>query len=158
MDNKTRIEKHNRTEQIKNILIFIRNGLAYSFSWLVICVLVVSLLSGNEAITVSFLLKVLVLCLWGVIAFAISFKSRYIQKRGFIFSLTVAYILFIPVEIAMFYFMGIFSSGGSLTAWIIFGGIVVLAYLISVFVDVFVMRKKSEIYTTRIHEYISNKE
>ena len=158
MDNKTRIEKHNRTEQIKNILIFIRNGLAYSFSWLVICVLVVSLLSGNETITVSFLLKVLVLCLWGVIAFAISFKSGYIQKRGFIFSLTVAYILFIPVEIAMFYFMGIFSSGGSLTAWIIFGGIVVLAYLISVFVDVFVMRKKSEIYTTRIHEYISNKE
>lgn len=158
MDNKTRIEKHNRTEQIKNILIFIRNGLAYSFSWLVICVLVVSLLSGNETITVAFLLKVLVLCLWGVIAFAISFKSGYIRKRGFIFSLTVAYILFIPVEIAMFYFMGIFKTGGSLIAWIIFGGIVVLAYLISAFVDVFVMRKKSEIYTTRIHEYISNKE
>ena len=157
MDSKSRIKKQNRIDQIKDIFAFIRNWLAYSFSWLVICVLVVSLISGNETITVAFLLKVFVLCLWGVVSFAISFKNRYIRKKGFIFSLTVSYILFIPIEIAMFYFMGIFSTRGSLTTWIIFGGIVVLAYIVSVMVDALVMKKNAEIYTTRIHEYISNR-
>ena len=85
--------KIKKTEQIKDLLIFMRNGLAFAFSWLVICVIIVSLLAGNEAITVRFLIKLFVLCLWGVIAFAVSFKNRSVQKKGFIFSLTLFYIL-----------------------------------------------------------------
>ena len=53
--------------------------------------------------------------------------------------------------------MGIFSVKGNLISWIIFGGIIVLAYVISVLVDYFVMRKNAEIYTEKINEYVANK-
>lgn len=149
-----RMDKNNK---IKELLAFIRNGLAFSFSWLVICTMIVSLMSGQESVSVEFLLKIFTLCLWGVITFAICFKNRRILKKGFIFSLTLFYILFIPVEIAMFYFMGIFTSKGNLTFWVIFGAIVVMLYVTSVLVDALVMKKNARVYTEKMNEYISRK-
>jgi uncharacterized membrane protein YobD (UPF0266 family) len=61
--------------------------------------------------------------------------------------------MFIPAEIAMFYFMGIFSTAGNLISWLIFAGIVLGAYIVSVLVDVNIMRKKGEIYTERFQDY-----
>ena len=145
---------------------WVYNSLAYKVAAILETVgaLLIALTFGNAATCVFMIVMEIILCICLFIEskkvmdqFAISFKSRFIQKRGFIFSLTVAYILFIPVEILMFYLMGIFSTGGNLISWIIFGGIVVMAYIISVLVDVIVMRKNAEIYTTRMHEYISKK-
>ena len=149
------MEKRN-TERIKELLVFMRNGLAFAFSWLVICVIIVSLLAGNEAITVRFLIKVFVLCLWGVIAFVVSFKNEKVQKKGFMFSLTLFYILFIPVEIAMFYLMGIFVNKGNLGVWLIFGVIVVAAYVISLLIDTIIMKRDAKVYTEKMNEYIRN--
>lgn len=149
------MEKRN-TERIKELLIFMRNGLAFAFSWLVICSIVVSLLSGNESITVAFLIKTFVLCLWGVITFVVCFKNRSVQKKGFIFSLTLFYILFIPVEIAMFYLMGIFTGKGNIYAWLVFGGIVIAAYIISLLIDMIIMKRDAKVYTEKMNEYIRN--
>lgn len=145
--------------RVKENLIFIRNGLAFSFSWLILCVIAVSLIGGNEAVTVKFLIKLFMLCFWGVIAFSISFRSRWCTKKGFVFSLSIFYLLFIPIEILMFYFMGIFDSNGSIRLWIIFGVILALAYSISLLIDILIMKRKSDIYTDKMSKYISqNKE
>ena len=141
--------------RVKEILYGIRDGMAYAFSWLVICTMAISFIGGKEAIPVSFLIKIFVLCLWAVISFMVCFKSTKIQKKGFIFSLTLFYILFIPVEILMFYAMGIFSGTGSAGVWIIFGVIVGLTYLISLLVDHFVMKRDAEVYTRKILDYAS---
>ena len=61
--------------------------------------------------------------------------------------------MFIPAEVAMFYFMGIFKTAGSLGSWLVFGIIVLGAYVISVLVDIFVMRKRADLYTEKFHEY-----
>ncbi len=147
-------DKMDNNIRIKEFLAFFRNGMAFTFSWLVICTMIVSLLSGQESVSVALLLKIFALCLWGVITFAFCFKNRRIQKKGFIFSLTLFYILFIPVEIAMFYFMGIFDSKGNMTFWIIFGGVVAVLYLTSVLIDVLVMKKNGKIYTEKMNEYV----
>ena len=48
--------------RVKEILYGIRDGMAYAFSWLVICTVAISFIGGKEAIPVSFLIKIFVLC------------------------------------------------------------------------------------------------
>lgn len=143
-------------EGLKIFLKGIRDAVAYCFSWLVICVILVSLLAGNDIVTVSFLIKLFMLCLWGAISFTICFRNKTFAKKGFMFSLTIFYILFIPVEILMFYLMGIFQTAGGAGLWIIFAVIVVAMYIISAVIDSIVMKKKSEDYTKKLLEYKNN--
>ena len=143
---------------IKDLLIVLRNGIAFTFSWLILLIVIASLFSGTESISVSTIIKVFALCVWGVFSFIISFKFEKVTKRGFIFSLTLFYILFIPVEVLLFYLLGMFKSSGSLIQWIIFGIIVIAAYLLALLIDIFVFRKKEKLYTEKIREYIEIKD
>jgi len=143
---------------IKDLLIVLRNGIAFTFSWLILLIVIASLFSRTESISVSTIIKVFALCVWGVFSFIISFKFEKVTKRGFIFSLTLFYILFIPVEVLLFYLLGMFKSSGSLIQWSIFGIIVLVAYLAALFIDIFVFRKKEKLYTEKIREYIEIKD
>ncbi|MCR4649218.1 MAG: hypothetical protein K5776_09090 [Lachnospiraceae bacterium] len=141
---------------MKKMLIYMRNGFTFSYSWLVICSIIVSLISGKEFISTAFLLKILALSAWASVSFTVCFLNPKVNKKGFIFSLTLFYILFIPAEIAMFYLMGIFVSGqGSPVFWTIFIAIVVATYVLSLLIDLIIMRKKAGIYTQKLNEYKS---
>ena len=140
---------------MKKMLIFIRNGLAFTYAWLVLCVAIVSLIFKNSSISVLFLLKLLALCAAAVICFTLCFLNPKMQKKGFIFSLTVFFAVFIPLEILMFYVMGIFTGAGSIAMWIIFGVIVVLSYIACLVTDFFLMKKRAGIYTQKLKEYNS---
>lgn len=137
----------------KDYLIYLRNALSFVFSWLVLCSVVLTLALGNNVISIAFLLKLFVLCLWGVLTFGFCFLTKMMQKKGFIFSLTVFYILFIPVEIAMFYFMGMFSTKGNIIVWSIFGAIVVLTYITCLVIEFFILKKRGDDYTKKVLEY-----
>lgn len=134
----------------KKFFVDLRNGLAFGYSWLVICAVIVSLVNGNDAITVDFLLKLLGLCAWGAFSFTACFRCRNMQKKGFIASLTLFFLLFIPIEIGFLYFMGMFQNK---EIWIIFFAIVLAMYLISVLIDVVVMRRKMAVYTEKLEKY-----
>ena len=138
---------------IKDFLIYFRNAMSFVFSWLVICSVILMLLLGSKAISIAFLIKLFVLCLWGVITFGICFLTKKMQKKGFIFSLTIFYVLFIPVEVAMFYFMGMFSTKGNVIVWSIFGAIVVLTYIICLVIEFFVLKKREAVYTEKVLEF-----
>jgi len=142
---------------IKDFLIYLRNALSFAFSWLVLCSVVLILALGGNSISISFILKLLVLCIWGVVTFGLCFLTKKIQKKGFIFSLTLFYILFIPVEIFMFYLMGLFTSKGNAIVWIIFAAIVVLTYLTCLLIEFFVLKKRAAVYTEKILEFNANK-
>ena len=144
--------------RIKDLLILLRDGIALTFTWLMFIVVIASFIRGRESISISFILKVLALCIWGVFSFIVSFKFDKVTKRGFIFSLTVFYALFIPVEVVLFYLIGMFKSSGSILQWISFGAIVIAAYLAALFIDIFVFRKKEKLYTEKIREYIEIKD
>lgn len=139
-------------EDIKRLLVYFRNALAFSFAWLVLCVVLASL-AGDGNITSVFLLKVLALCAWGSLCFVFSFCTKFMKKKGFVFCLTVFFLLFIPVEVLMFYLMGIFVGIGTPALWITLGAIVVASYVSCILIDVIVMRKRAREYTAKLKEY-----
>ncbi len=144
--------------RIKDLLILLRDGIALTFTWLLFIVVIASFILGVDTIAVSYIVKIFALCVWGVFSFIVCFKFEKVTKRGFIFSLTLFYILFIPVEVLLFYLLGMFKSSGSLIQWISFGAIVIAAYLAALFIDIFVFRKKEKLYTEKIREYIEIKD
>ena len=137
----------------KDFLIYFRNAMSFVFAWLVICSVILNIALGSKSISIAFLIKLFVLCLWGVITFGICFLTKKMQKRGFIFSLTLFYVLFIPVEVLMFYFMGMFSTKGNIIVWSIFGAIVVLTYIICLVIEFFVLKKREAVYTEKVLEF-----
>ena len=145
-------------DKIKVFLAGLRDAIAYSFSWLVICVIIASLLSGNDIITIRFLIKLFVLCFWGAVCFTVCFRNQGIQRKGFMFALTLFYVLFIPVEIVMFYVMGIFQKTGNIALWGMFIAIVVVMYIVSAIIDKVIMYRRSEEYTNKLLEYKTSNE
>ena len=139
-------------EDIKRLLVYFRNALAFSFAWLVLCVMLASF-AGDGNISAVFLLKVLALCAWGSLCFVFSFCTKFMKKKGFVFCLTVFFLLFIPVEVLMFYLMGIFVGIGTPALWITLGAIVVASYVSCILIDVIVMRKRAREYTAKLKEY-----
>ncbi len=137
---------------MKKTLKHIRDALAYGFSWLVVCAMAFALLRGADALRISFLLKLLAMCLWGATCFSLCFQNEKMQKKGFQFALTCFYALFIPVEIALFYWMGVFQGKGSSGMWIGFAAIIVLLYLASLLIDGR-MKKKAALYSEKLKEY-----
>ena len=137
---------------MKEFLKNTRDALAYSFSWLVICLMAFLLIRRGDTIRVMSLVRVFALCLWGAVCFALCFKNAKLQKKGFLFSLTCFYVLFIPVEIFLFYRMGIFQQKGSAGVWIAFAVITVLLYLTALLINER-MKKKAAVYSEKLHEY-----
>ena len=139
-------------EDIKKLLVYFRNALAFSFAWLVLCVVVASL-AGDGNITALFLVKLLALCAWGSLCFVFSFCTRFMKKKGFVFCLTIFFLLFIPAEVLMFYLMGIFVGVGTPALWIALGAIIVISYVLCILIDVLVMRRRAREYTAKLKEY-----
>ena len=142
-------------EDFKRLLVLFRNAVAFSFAWLVLCVAFVSLF-GDGNLTAQFLLKVFALCAWGSVSFVFSFFTNFMKKKGFIFCLTVFFLLFVPVEVLMFYFMGIFVGVGTPAMWILLGGLIAVSYIGCILIDTFVMRKRAKEYTAKLMEYKSH--
>ena len=144
-------------EDIRKLLVYFRNALAFSYSWLVLCTVLISLIGGNKELTVIYLLKLLALCAWGSLCFVISFFTRLMKRKGFVFSLTVFFLSFVPAEVLMFYLMGLFEGAGTPVLWITLGIIIAVFYISALLIDVFVMRRRSEEYTKKLMEYNSRK-
>ncbi len=153
-------------EDIKKLFIYFRNALAFSYSWLVLCYALAGFVltciplhySGfYPALGVDTLLQLFLLCAWGSACFVFAFFTKLMRKKGFIFDLTVFFILFIPVEVLMFYWMEIFSGKGLASFWLFFGIIVISCYIAAVLIDVLVMRKRAKTYTEKLIEYNSRK-
>ena len=63
----------------------IRNGISLSFTWLVLCLMIVCLINGVTSLDVSMLFKLFGLCLYAVLCFILFFTDAFIRKKGFIF-------------------------------------------------------------------------
>ncbi len=141
-------------DKVKNVLITIRDMFSFGFTWLIICVLVICLFTGADVIKLSTLWKLMGLCAWGAVCFGVCFKIPFFVRKGFIFSLSVFYVLFVPIEIAMFYFMGLFTQeGGNLSVWIIFFAIISALYVLALAIDAIYLKKKGVEYTEKLKEY-----
>ena len=146
-------------EDFKKLLTYFRNALAFSYSWLVLCSALAAgmLAKENAVISVSFLLKLLLLCAWASFSFVFAFCTKFMKKRGFVFDLTIFFAMFVPVEILMFYWMKIFTGSGFTVFWIAFVAIVVVCYFTALLIDVIIMRRRAGEYTKKLLEYNAKK-
>ena len=144
-------------EDIKKLFAYFRNALAFSYSWLVVCAVLISLAGGGINLNTLLLVKILVLCAWGSACFVFAFFTKLMKKKGFVFDLTVFFLTFIPVEILMFYWMSIFSGAGTMKLWVILGIFVLICYVTCILIDVFVMKKRAKEYTRKLLEYNAKK-
>ncbi len=138
---------------MKQMIINFRNALAFIYAWLVLCTVLTSSVFGVKELSVSFLLKLFALCAVGVFCFVGCFLNPKMQKKGFIFSLTIFFVLIVPIEILMFYLMGIFVGGGSILMWVLFAAAVVISYIASIVIDNLIMKKRGNVYTEKLNEY-----
>ena len=140
-------------ERFKNFLAYIRNGLCFSFTWLLLMLMEGAVFSGIKAIEVGFLFKVFLMCLYGAVCFAVCFTDFLIRTRGFIFRLTILFITFIPVEVFTFYKLNIFAGKGTALEWTIFAVIVISFYITCLVLDRTKFKDKGERYTQLLNEY-----
>ncbi|SCX03523.1 hypothetical protein SAMN02910339_00574 [Lachnospiraceae bacterium YSD2013] len=140
-------------ERFKNFLAYIRNGLCFSFTWLLLMLMEGAVFSGIKAIEVGFLFKVFLMCLYGAVCFAVCFTDFLIRTKGFIFRLTILFITFIPVEVFTFYKLNIFVGKGTALEWTIFAVIVISFYITCLVLDRTKFKDKGERYTQLLNEY-----
>ena len=113
-------------DRFKTFLAYIRNGLCFSFTWLLLMLMEGAVFNGIKAIEVGFLFTVFLMCLYGAVCFAVCFTDFVFRTKGFIFRLTVLFLLFIPAEVFTFYKLNIFVGRGTAKEWAIFAVIVFL--------------------------------
>lgn len=136
-----------------SLLVMFRNGLAFSFAWLVIVILGVALFTGATTVSTAFLGKILVLCIGASILFSLVFSDVVFEKSTFIKRLTAFVVSFIPLEVISFYWMGLFQGAGKLSQWIFFVGIILVFYLVSLVIDVTVFANRGKKYTSQLNKY-----
>ena len=140
-------------DRFKTFLAFVRNGLCFSYTWLLLMLMEGAVFSGIKAIEVGFLFKVFLMCLYGAVCFAVCFTDFVIRTKGFIFRLTVLFVTFIPVEVFTFYKLNLFVGKGTAREWIAFGVIVVSLYVTCLVLDKTKYKDKGEKYTRLLNEY-----
>lgn len=139
--------------RIKNTLVAIRNGLCFSFTWLVLLLMLLTTGSQSESISLSTLYKLLIFCIVVAVLFALLLTDNIIKNKSFMLRLTIFFICFVAAELGLFFSIGFFAGKGSSMQWLIFVGIVVVFYLASLIIDRVIFEKRGVDYTNKLNEY-----
>lgn len=147
-----------KVKRVGDFYKIIRNGLAFSFSWLVLCMMIAGWINDEKSLKLTLLFKLLGLCLYAVLCFTLFFSDAVFKKNGFIFRLSGFFLMFIPVEIIFFYCMNIFENTGKIVQWVIFVGIVLLLYIGCVLLDWIICKRRAVEYTNLLNAYNERRE
>lgn len=140
-------------QQISQFFTWLRNGTCFCFTWFLLLLTLLYLYYGKDAISTLGLLKLLVLSFGGVLLFCLLFTALFIKKWRFVTRLTCFMISITLYECIGFYWLGIFSTKGSLGQWGIFMAIVLCLYFICIAIYHQYSKKKGELYTMALQEY-----
>ena len=131
----------------------IRDYTAYIFSWLTILIIIVALAGGNVNISAAVLTKVLLLSLIAAVSCTVAFTRTVIRKKGFLFRINLFALVFIPAEIAVFYWIGIFRDAGTIYQWLIFFGVILFLYIVSVCIGTIACKKEGRSLNNMLDDY-----
>lgn len=137
----------------KQLAIYLRNCVAFSFSWLVFLSLVYAWLTDSAEIPVSFLGNLFGFSMLASIEFTVLFSTVFIKKTGFIHRLRFFLLIFIPTELLFLYRTGIFSSTGTPMQWICFVGILLILYIVCHLIDSLIYKKQGIQVTNQLLQY-----
>ena len=94
-------------KNLKTFFIWIRNGVAFCFTWLMVVILLRNTYLGIENISTTEIFKLLILACGGVILFTALFSETLIKGISFTAKLTGFMVLFSVYEqiLAFFFFL-----------------------------------------------------
>jgi hypothetical protein len=138
---------------VKSALLMFRMVFTIAFTWLMLLALLIAAACGKEMISVGFSLKLLAFSAGASAIFCGVFSELFLKGKSFIFRMTIFMVAFLPLEVACFYWMGIFSGSGDWALWLLFVGTFIAFYLISVVLDRVVFAKRGEVYTQQLKAY-----
>ena len=141
------------SEKLKTFLIWMRNGICISFTWLIALLLLRNTVAGIEGISTLFLWQLLLFVIGGALIFTLLFSSILFRRAGFVPRLTAFLLLFGIYESICFYQFGLFQKQGSLLQWMIFAGIILVLYILSVGIFLICREKKGAEYTAALKQY-----
>ena len=144
--------KNNKNDIIK-FFVWMRNGIAFCTTWLLIIGIVYCHISNQQQISVSMLTKLLFFVIGGVSIFNILFTKVIIKNWTFTKRLTCFMVLFSLYECLNFYWIGFFSGTGTFIQWLVFIGIVCVLYSICIAIYQWYSNKQGEIYTQALMKY-----
>lgn len=131
----------------------VRDDTAYIFSWLTFIILITAFIRGNAAVSIALLAKILLLSVIAAVSCTVAFTRTVIRKKGFLFRINLFVLVFIPAEIVVFYWMGIFRGTGTLTQWLVFFSVVFLLYLVSIGIGTISCRKEGREINDMLDHY-----
>lgn len=140
----------------KNIIkffVWMRNGIAFCMTWLLIIWIAYCHISNQQQISVSMLTKLLFFVIGGVWIFNILFTKVFIKNWTFTKRLTCFMVLFSLYECLNFYWIGFFSGMGTFIQWLVFIGIICVLYFICIAIYQRYSNKQGEIYTQALIKY-----
>ncbi len=130
-----------------------RDYTAYIYSWLTILIIIVSFIGGNINISPALLAKILLLSAIAAVSCTAAFTRTVIRKKGFLFRINLFALVFIPAEIAVFFWIGIFSGSGTVYQWLIFFGVILFLYIVSVCIGTLVCKKEGRTLNNMLDDY-----
>lgn len=144
--------KNKKKEWLK-FFIWMRNGIAFAFTWLVFLWMLFDRIYGLNSVHSDMMLRLLLLVAGGVLLFTVCFTRILVRRWHFTTRLTCFMLLFGIYEGVGFYYLGIFQRIGTLKEWLLFAGIIFGFYAVCIFVYELYSRKKGELYTMALTEY-----
>lgn len=144
--------KNNKNNFIK-FFVWMRNGIAFCTTWLLIIWIAYCHISNRQQISVSMLTKLLFFVIGGVSIFNILFTKVFIKNWTFTKRLTCFMVLFSLYECLNFYWVGFFSGIGTFIQWLVFIGIICVLYFICIAIYQWYSNKQGEIYTQALMKY-----
>ena len=143
----------NRKKDMIQFLEWMRNGIAFCTTWILILVLAYCYFSGIQSILTIGLIKMVLWIIGGVFIFNLIFTHLIITRWRFINRLCCFLIVICVYECLGFYWLELFSGVGTATQWFAFVGIILVLYLICIAIYQRYSKRQGEIYTQALQEY-----
>lgn len=142
-----------RKKDIIQFWVWMRNGIAFCTSWLLILMLAYNYIFNIQIISTNSLIKLVFWIIGGVFIFNLFFTPLIIKRWSFTRRLTYFMCVFSLYEGVGFYQFGFFIGKDAAAQWLRFIGIVFVLYLICIAIYNRYSKKQGEIYTQALQEY-----
>lgn len=143
----------NRKDEMIQFLVWLRNGIAFCTTWLLILILAYNHFFCIPSIPTNSLIKLVLLIIGGVFIFNFCFTRLFIKKWYFTKRLTCFMLIISLYECFGFYLLGFFTGKETIFQWILFIMAVFILYLASIRIYQRHSKKQGEIFTQALQQY-----
>ena len=143
----------NKKKDIIRFMVYMKNGISYAVSMIIILILIYNKLCDHQVISTDGLIKMVVWTVGAVFMFNLLFTRFIIKKWNFMTRLTIFMVSICLYEGAGFYWLRNFIRKSAIFQWIVFTGIVFAIYLFCIVIYRKYSKRQGEIYTQALQEY-----